>query len=148
MCFDFKIKYFFTIALLLGLICSCHKPVKEKNIELITNASFKYWDIIQKPTSEYYKNTSKAYFPLYCYYFDINGNFTLLFYDKNSRRTPWGKSKYDDYIVPDKWEYLTDSTINIQKTMYYIRKLTPDSLILECSSKYIGTIILAKSDKQ
>ncbi len=146
----FKIGYLICFIFII-ITSGCKKTLKENIIYNLTNNSFKYWDIVEHPGNYYYKNKSKR-FPIYCYYFDIKGNFSSMVYPINKgrrkRTIPFTKD-FSDYIVPDTWEYESDSIIKIQGYEYRIIKLTEDSLIISSlSASYLGRMVMVKSIQQ
>ena len=123
------------IILALGLGCQNKKGDVIANL---TNNTYKYWDVVEM--HNFYSKSKSRVYPVYCYYFNLNGEFGFYKYENEKRKI------YDsgDVQSPDSWQYSSDTTILIGGVKLAIGKLTEDTLILFYPNT--NKIILAKSE--
>lgn len=111
------------------LIISCKTSVKEEQSKLLTDGNFKYWDVVELP-GFYIKSQSRVY-PMYSYYLDKNGRWKFYEYREGYRLL----FNRGDIVIPERWEYKSDSILLLGNQITKIKKLTKDSLILVNKNK-------------
>jgi hypothetical protein len=118
------------------IFIGCTTNRKEEIIYNLTNNTQKYWDLVREP--KWYDKSKAKIYPVYCYYIDKNGIFKLYKYQQDKRIL------YDggDAVLSNTWEYLTDTTINLNGLVYKLKKLTADTLIFSLEG---NVTVLAKS---
>ena len=95
-----------------------------------------YWDVIVSKKLHYNKSDAFNY-PLYCYYFDLEGKYKVFYYNKNKRI----ELKVRDLPQINSWCFLRDSLIVLNTDTLKLLQLDLDTLLLSDSTLCVKSLI-------
>jgi hypothetical protein len=90
----------------------------------LTNNGEKFWDVHQHFDRKFPNS------PVYCYSFKSDGTYQKFYYESETDKRKIYDA-FEDVIVPNTWEIVSDSYILIGDTELEFERLTKDTLILK-----------------
>src|ERR1035437_9052096 len=134
-----KLFYFLMLLVLSCNSCNTEESIKNQRGNLITDGSYKIWDLVKDPL---YPEDLIRKSPFIFEYFNRDGRFYIGYFAKDS----FIIEESDDIIIYHRWKLVTDTIINLDGGDFRIKKLTQDTFITELPNKSIFVYAKHKQD--
>ncbi len=125
-------RFLFVSTIFILLFASCTQKSNHKS--LLTNNNLKFWDISTVPG--------------YCYEFSNNGVCRYYVWMNRNGKSIRELFDFGDVVYPNTWEFVNDTTINIQGFNYFYKFINTDSVKLVNVKRPSDTFFLTSSPNQ